>query len=732
MNIKGIIRRIDFNSRRNGKMFFYVDAPGKYPRKNGYVPCVGEAGSIRMNMPVLIEGELNKGYILCDTITPVYINDKSSLSYLTAITKGLNLKKSVVKKILTLTGKEVFSMGLLPLEALLTDNMDDLGIGIYKIAEICRRIYTDDTVLCKIGDMLEYVGVTDFGKRKSIANAILTEYGDDAIKEVQKDPYEALIPYNVSIIGIEKLALKSGIGPWSDVRILGLMHYAIAQETNFGHTYAITSEVSRFVHDISKDFPYYKEIPDILMSCALLHDKSIILCDDNPRHITLSDIYQAEKNVAKSLKALLDTKTDRKIAVDDEKIAMAEEMTGFTYGIDQRNAFKMLECSGSIMILTGGPGVGKTAFVNGITSLYHKYFPDDVIVFAAPTGRAAKRLSESVGYNAVTIHRLIECIPYKTHMPAGRNKAFPIEANFIIIDESSMIDVELMSMLLDAIEVSPHTKVLLVGDKDQLPSVKCGNVFADMIDSGIFPVIRLQENFRQDGEGSIVDNCERINHGLMPEEKPDFQMIQVTCERESMEQITKLMKENYKTFFPYQTQVIEPAKVGFSGCNKVNDMVHHDIVFKDTVNITPEIQVGDKIIFTRNEYTRIASEDADVAKDIVPLYTNGDMGVIDQITEDYIVVNENGEDVMVPLYAKNDMEMAYACTVHKFQGSEAETVIINLPRSARRMMTRPLLYTAASRARKKVILIYEDNMLDVALKQLYLRRTKLKTLLVGK
>lgn len=728
--LNGIVKKIS-QTHKDGKVFFGVDAPGKFPRKNGLILCLGDAGTVRINMPVLITGTFESNYINCESVVPTYLNEEVCLSYLTTITKGIGIKKTTNKKILHLTGDKIFTLGSFELENLLLENSEFLKLGAYKIRQFCDQIYSDNIIRCKLETELEDANVDDIVKRRVLVNTLYAEYGEEAVEELRKDPYTVLQDTDVSIIGIEKLAKKYGIEAWSTTRAIGLMQYKILQEMNEGHTYVHASVVSQFVKEISQGFPYYQEIPDIILSSVLLHDKRIIFCKDNPHHMMLAEVYRQEQGIAKALKALLDVKPAHTIKIDDNKIHIAEEMTGFTYGSDQKNAFHMLESS-AVLILTGGPGTGKTALVNGIVSLYHKYYPEDVIKFAAPTGRAAKRLSESVGYDATTIQRLIEYIPFKSHSPAARNKMNPIEANLIIIDESSMIDTELMAMFLDAVEVSPNTRVIFVGDKDQLPSVKCGDVFADMINSKLFPVYYLEENFRQNGEGSIVDNSKKINAGILPQEEKDFHMIQVNSEKEAMNLISSYMKDMYKTYFPFKTQVIEPTKFNFSGCANVNAMIHRDIVFKDEC-ITPEIQPGDKIIFTRNEYVRKAAEDGDIAKNIVPLYVNGDMGIVEEIGEDYILINEDGEDVYVPLYAKNDMEMAYACTVHKFQGSEADNIIINLPRSAKRMMTRSFLYTATTRAKESVIIIYEGDTLEMCVsnKNAVARRTKLKILLAA-
>lgn len=731
MELKGVIKKIDRNRQADGRIFFGVDAPGKFHRKNGLILCLGDAGLIRFHMTVAIEGEDKGGYIDCRTITPVYLTDETTLSYLTTITKGLNIKKGALKKIVSFAGKNIFTMGSLSLEELLLDHSEDLKLGAYKIRQFCEKIYSDNTVRLALEDLLKEANVEDIAKRKKLVNVLYSEYGDEAITEIKSNPYKTLEDTDVSIIGIEKLAKKYGIVPWSKTRVIGLMRYAILQEMNAGHTYVDAKVVSKTVRDLSKNFPYYSEIPEIVMSNTLIHDKEIVFCEDKPYQMALSKVCNEEKAIAKSLKNLLNVKTDRVIEIAEENLKLAESLTGFSYGTDQKKAFRLLESS-AIAILTGGPGTGKTALINGIVSLYRKFYPEDIIKFAAPTGRAAKRLSESVGDDAATIHRLIEYIPYKKHTVAARNKVNPIEANLIIIDESSMIDTELMAMLLDAIKVVPQVKIIFVGDKDQLPSVGYGSVFADMIESKLFPVYQLKENFRQDGKGSIVDNAKRIGDGLLPEEKDDFRMTKVNSEKEAMDAISSLMKEMYQTCFPYETQVIEPMRSNFSGCAKVNEMVHRDVVFRDK-NITEEIQPGDKIMFTRNEYTRVASENGDIAKDIIPLYTNGDMGIVEKIAEDYILVDMCGEEVEVPLYAKNDMELAYACTVHKFQGSEAENIIINLPLSAKRMLTRSFLYTAVTRARKNVIIIYEGNALEtcVSNKNAVKRRTKLKTLLTA-
>lgn len=731
VTLKGTISYID--QKEGVKAFFYVNAPGKFPRQNGLVVCYGDRGVLKKGMPVLIKGTLKEGTIDCKSIIPSYIDDISMVSFLTLIAKGTGIGKNGCKKILDIAGRDILSMGQFSLEDKLIENSNILKIGTYKIEEFCRKLYSDSTTVCLLEDELKKTGVLDIKDLRMFAHQLYHDYGDDAVDILKKDPYSICVDLGISVVGAEILAKDYGISEFDDVRVVGLIKYSLNNAARNGHTYSLASDVSDYVKTISAGYPYYQVIPDMITSLVIIRSKELCYNDKNKKYVQLAELYNAEKNVAKNLIELLSVESNRTIDVDIEKIKAIESATGFIYGNDQKAAFSMLKNKECVIILTGGPGTGKTAFINGIVAMYRRYFPEDVIKFAAPTGRAAKRLSESVNDTATTIHHLVEYIPYGSNSVAARSRMNPIDANLIIIDESSMIDIKLMSMLLDAVKHSPDCRIIFVGDKDQLPSVDAGNVFGDMIDSEIFPTYVLGENFRQQSGGSIVDNSILINSGNMPVASDDFELIKVSNENTAKEMIIHLMEKHYKRFLPYDTQIIEPIKFGNAGCHAINDIIHKNIIFSDVPDITPEIQVGDKIIFTRNEYMRSCSNDNDIKKDIIPLYVNGDMGIVTEMTDDYIMINEAGDEVEVPTYAKADMDLAYSCTIHKFQGSESKVCIIYLPSSAKKMMTKSLLYTAVTRAKEKVYLIYQDSALEDCIKNkaFVKRRTMLKEYLVA-
>lgn len=729
----GIVKKINQHTEPDGRVFFYVDLPDvkeNVTRKNGYVACLGRRGLVRANMPVKIVGEISaRGYIDCQDVVLTFTNDENAVDFLVQIARGLSIKKATLRKIVALAGNDIFSMGQYTLEDLLVQNSEELKLGTYKADELCKKLYADNKIIFDLEDMLETANIRDVKQRKLIAGSIYQELGDTALDELKNDPYSVLLPYkDVLTLGAEKIAMQYNIQKWDDIRVEGLILRELMMAESEGHTYVPAKEIVAAVNEISEGWPYNATIPNLVMSHVILNSEKITM--DEEGNLARTETVECEKSIASSLNILSGADVAR-IEISARRIAAVEKLTGFTYGNDQKNAFQLLNAS-AVGILTGGPGTGKTALVNGIVTLYRKKYPKNTIRFAAPTGRAAKRLAESVNADASTIHRLIEYIPYKKTAVAARNRTCPIDADFIVIDESSMIDTELMAMFLAA--VKPGTRVLFVGDVDQLPSVGCGNVFDDIISSGRFPVYRLEENFRQSGNGSrdIIDNAYRINHGELPQNECGFKIISAKNEKDAMDTIERLMHEHYKTYLPYNTQVIEPTKFNFSGCSNVNAMVHRDIVFRDE-RITPDIQPGDKIMFTRNEYMRKAKKNADIARDITPLYTNGEIGIVEAITEDSIFIDEYGEEIEVPLYAKNDMDFAYATTIHKFQGSEANTVIINLPLSAKRMMTRPLLYTAVTRAKEKVYLICEGDALERCVRNdaFCKRRTRLRRFLVS-
>lgn len=373
------------------------------------------------------------------------------------------------------------------------------------------------------------------------------------------------------------------------------------------------------------------------------------------------------------------------------------------------------------MVLTGGPGTGKTTTTHGIISAYKAYGLK--ILLAAPTGRAAKRMTEATGLEAKTIHRLLECKPPEGYQ---KNEENPLEGDVLIVDECSMIDIVLMNSLLKAIP--PAMRLIMVGDIDQLPSVGAGNVLRDIIDSGAFPVVRLTRIFRQAQTSRIIMNAHRINEGKMPDisngKNTDFFFMENEDAEASVPQIVKLVQENLPNYYhvePSQIQVLTPMQRGVVGATNLNlslqealNPPEHDIFMRGRGKVTmPKeclrrsgyaFRADDKVMQIKNNYD----------KEVF----NGDIGIIESVneTDRTLKVNFDGRSIEYDVTELDELVHAYATTIHKAQGSEYPIVVMPIMMNHFVMLQRNLIYTGITRAKKVLVIVGTKKALAYAVK----------------
>jgi exodeoxyribonuclease V alpha subunit len=423
-------------------------------------------------------------------------------------------------------------------------------------------------------------------------------------------------------------------------------------------------------------------------------------------------LARAEEEIARHLRGL-SGKPSRYPAIEAEKaMAWVQKETGRELGPGQRDAV-MAALTSRALIITGGPGVGKTTILQCILQILEA--KNVKIVLAAPTGRAARRMSESTGQEAKTIHRLLE---YQPGTGFQKNRSSPLKGDLFVLDETSMVDVSLMMHWLQALPENAH--ILLVGDVDQLPSVGPGNVLADIIRSGLIPVARLTEIFRQAAESRIITAAHEINSGHLPSlPKPapkgcDFHFIERDTPEAIMDTLVHLVRDRIPNAFGldplHDIQVLSPMNRTPLGTNNLN------VILQDALNPPAELKMeverfgltfrsGDKVIQTRNNYE----------KDVY----NGDIGRVGDIESDPLRMHVHFEDGRSAIYESGDMDelrLAWAITIHKSQGSEFPAVVIPVSTQHYVMLQRNLLYTGITRGRKLVILLGDPKALAIAVK----------------
>ncbi|MGC2063146.1 MAG: ATP-dependent RecD-like DNA helicase [Thermodesulfovibrionales bacterium] len=547
------------------------------------------------------------------------------------------------------------------------------------------------------------------------AAKIYKHYGKESIKVVQENPYRlAAEIFGIGFITADKIAQKLGIPRDSQIRAEEGILYVLQKLADEGHVYYPEPELideSMKILDIDAAIVRTAQ-------ATIARDKKIVI---ETERVYLARFYVAETGIAEQLHSVLNIPKTNSLLDKSAPFDFVEKELRITLAERQRAAVQAAVDS-KVLVVTGGPGTGKTTIIRAIIRLYRKSGQN--VLLAAPTGRAAKRMSEASGFEARTIHRLLEFSPTKGGFK--RNADSPLDADLIIIDEASMIDTQLMYHFLKAVPV--RATLVLVGDIDQLPSVGAGSVLKDIIDSGIVPTITLNEIFRQSSRSLIVVNAHKINHGEFPyinsdrEAPQDFYFFQCEDPAEACTMIVDMCVKRIPDKFGYHPvndiQVLSPMHRGIIGAVNLNAELqkHLNQSTIEVVRAGRTLKTGDKVMQIRNNYD----------KDVF----NGDIGRISSIDleEQSILVNFDGRQAAYDFIELDEIVLAYAISVHKSQGSEYPVVILPVLTQHYMMLQRNLLYTAITRGKKLVVVIGTKKALAIAIKnnKPHMRYTGLK------
>jgi exodeoxyribonuclease V alpha subunit len=538
---------------------------------------------------------------------------------------------------------------------------------------------------------------------------IYKAYGDRAIAVVKDNPYQLAIDiYGIGFAGADKIAQQLGISPTSPKRAQAGILHVLSTFADAGHVFVPSAElVASATQILDIDTRIIEQaMIDLAAGGLVVRERSGHGGDDGIVYLT--SLHTAEASAAGRIRLLLETAA-RPIRIDiDRAIAWFEEQQNIQLADEQRQAIRKAATS-KLLVVTGGPGTGKTTLVNGIIRILEK--KGRRILLAAPTGRAAKRMAETTGREAKTIHRLLEFNPKKFGF--DRDITNPLEADVLILDEASMIDIVLAHNVLKALP--PHAQLVLVGDIDQLPSVGPGSVLADVIRSGVADVVRLRHIFRQAHESLIVVNAHRVNEGRMPElaaegATADFFFI----ERNDPEEIAATLKALVRQHIPQKfgfdpvddIQVLTPMQRGLLGVANVNTELQALLnpAGDSVVRGSRMLRVGDKVMQIRNDYDR-------------SVY-NGDIGRLRSIdpVEQKVEVAFDGRAVSYDYADLDELALAYACSIHKSQGSEYPCIVMPVHTQHYLMLQRNLLYTGITRGKRLVVLVGSKRALALAVK----------------
>jgi exodeoxyribonuclease V alpha subunit len=561
----------------------------------------------------------------------------------------------------------------------------------------------------------------EYGISPTYSAKIYKVFGSDTIEQIRENPYRLSDEiFGISFKTADRIAKSLGIDPESKYRISSGIRYVLSQAAVDGHTFIDEEKLKGYTSqllDVS-----IENIDDVLISLVL--KKAVYVeKDEGISKVYLSSFYNAELGVCRKLVELSNIKFNGNLDDFEERIREVQTKEGIILAHKQKEAIMEALING-VLVITGGPGTGKTTIIKSIIALLEAEGYE--FALAAPTGRAAKRMSEATGYEAKTIHRLLE-IGYTTdedELVFARTEANPLEADVIIIDEMSMVDIVLMNHLLKAVPVG--ARLILVGDVDQLPSVGPGNVLRDIIKSEVIKTVKLSEIFRQAEESMIVVNAHKINRGEKPilnTRDKDFFFVSRNSYSDTVRTIVDLCQRRIPDAYGFDPmkhiQVLTPMRKGPVGVGSLNielqkvlnpeDKNKKQKVFRDYI-----FREGDRVMQIKNNYNLKWEKPKDSRQSGTGVF-NGDMGIIQEIDNEdqrVVVCFDDERLVEYDFTILDELEPAFAVTIHKSQGSEFPVVILPVFPGPKVLMTRNLLYTAITRAREMVILVGARDFLD--------------------
>lgn len=707
--IKGYVEHIVFRNEENGYTVFHLT------NKDGELTCVG-------TFPYISEGEMLE-------VSGEYTNHNVYGMQLRVMSHEVKEPEDLVSIERYLGSGAIKGLGAALAGRIVRKFKDDTFRIMEEEPERLAEVKgISERKACEIAEQVEekkdmrkaMIYLQKYGISLSLAVKIYEHYGSSVYRVMEENPYQ--IADHVQGVGFktaDEIASKVGIHTDSDFRIRSGIFYVLLQSVAEGHVYLPQKELLRRAVDLLE-----VEICDIekyLMDLAM-EKKVVIKEKEDGIRVYPAHYYYLELNTAKMLH---DLNVSYEIPEDaiEKRIRQIEEDAELSLDELQRTAVKEAVRNG-VLVLTGGPGTGKTTTINAMIHFFESEGMD--IYLAAPTGRAAKRMTEATGCEARTIHRMLE-LAYtpennENRMEFARNQENPLETDVIIIDEMSMVDLPLMHVLLNAIVVG--TRVILVGDQDQLPSVGAGSVLKDLIKSERFPVIRLTKIFRQAEQSDIVVNAHKINRGepvILDNKSRDFFFLKRQDANTIISVIITLIQKKlpkYVNADPFDIQVLTPMRKGLLGVERLNVILQQYLNPPDKKKDEKEygtklFRVGDKVMQIKNNYQlewEIATKYGLVVDKGIGVF-NGDIGritAINSYTEIVEVEYEEKKKVEYPFQLLDELELAYAITIHKSQGSEYPAVVIPLLQGPRQLYHRNLIYTAVTRAKQCVTLVGSD------------------------
>ena len=729
MKIKGNVESIIFQNVENWYTVVELDCDGVYETAAGVFPPVTEGEEVELTGE-FIQTKYGRQFKADEVRTTLPDSEVGIVKYLSS---GLFRGVGPVT-----AGKIVQKFGRSTLKIIekTPERLAEIS-GISK--EKASSISASHEEIKSMGEML--VGLQNLDISISLSIKIYKCYGNSSVEIVKTNPYKLVEDIDgIGFLTADRIALSQNIAKDSEYRIMaGLMHVLKESSSKEGHTCMPFGELIESAKELlGLDNTLVEGVIDFM----LMERKIVKTHKKGVEYVALSQLYNLEKSSATKLVQLNKEFTTLHLDVDKD-IEEYEMVNKITLNQAQKDAVKTAVESG-VMVITGGPGTGKTTIIKCIITILRKLKVK--FSLCAPTGRAAKRMSEACGTEAKTIHRLLNYAFTTGKGGFTCNENNPLDSEVIIVDEMSMVDVYVFNALLKAIRRGG--RIIMVGDRDQLASVGAGNVLHDVISCGLFPVIGLNLIYRQGENSLIIENAHAINEGKMPQldvKDRDFFFLS----RNTQEDIAKTAQEmvltrlpKYRNLEPQDIQVLCPMKKGMAGVNNLNTLLQsvinpkqkgdYEIVCGSTVYRT-----GDRVMQTVNNYQIewTKTEEDGVTSAGMGVF-NGDIGTVKEISQStgsMAVLYDDGRLVWYSSVDINELTLSYAISIHKSQGSEFDTAVIVVVGGSPQMMTRNLLYTAITRAKGMVVVIGEKKNLYRMVKNTYTatRYSMLKDLILS-
>ena len=717
--IEGVLSEIIYQNEVNGYTVGVIETEDEQITVVGYLPFIKKGDTLKITGKFVEHKDYGEQFKI-ETFEKLMPQTLSALEKYLANGNIKGIGPATATKIIEKFGEETIHVLKFEPEKLAQIK----GISKDKAVEISES-FVENWEVWQIVGFLERFGIGAENAKK-----VYDMLGANAIAEIEADPYILIdISRGVDFKQIDQIAIKLGIERENQKRVKSGIKYALIKITYNGHCCTLESNLIEYVKTLLN--VNEAVIQDGIVNLKV-NNEIVVENRNDEKWVYLYSFYKAENQIAERILKLDKAKNMKKVSNIEKELKLVEEKTDIMLSEKQKEAIRAIN-DNNVTIITGGPGTGKTTIIKSIIEIYKqkKY----KIVLCAPTGRAAKRMTETTGEEASTLHRLLEIGKVDEESLFKKDSEYqgaPIDGDIIIVDEVSMVDMFIMSYLLDCIYLG--TKLILVGDSDQLPSVGPGSVLQDLIASEKIVTVHLDKIFRQAAKSKIIVNAHRVNNGkgfiskedpeLEKDSKQDFYFIKENSQEKILEEVLSLCNGRLKKFGDYDffenIQVLSPTKKGLLGTKEMNKALQNELNphregENEKASMGAIFRIGDRVMQIKNNYDISWERRSDGSVEIGNGVFNGEMGTITNIDEKQKNVRVKFDDEKVCWYEFNELEQlehSYCITIHKAQGSEFDVVIMIIPQAAPMLLTRNLLYTGLTRAKKLLIVIGNDRIID--------------------